>query len=144
MPFIWMQSELLCTFRRVLTLRLDPSNFVLRILQISSAQSLGGGERHLADLANGLVVRGHEVYVALRPRSSVDSRAEERVKAKRYYSSAAKFARRKKRSRSLTLREQEQHSDRARPHGPRLSVGCLCRPTNPRSRLIITRMFCSS
>lgn len=49
--------------------RLIHSNFVLRILQISSAQSLGGGERHLADLANGLVARGHDVYVALRPRS---------------------------------------------------------------------------
>jgi glycosyltransferase involved in cell wall biosynthesis len=41
----------------------------LRILQISSAQSLGGGERHLADLANGLARRGHDVYVALRPNS---------------------------------------------------------------------------
>jgi glycosyltransferase involved in cell wall biosynthesis len=41
----------------------------LRILQISSAQSLGGGERHLADLANGLAGRGHEIHVALRPNS---------------------------------------------------------------------------
>lgn len=41
----------------------------MRILQISSAQSLGGGERHLADLANGLAQRGHEVSVALRPKS---------------------------------------------------------------------------
>jgi glycosyltransferase involved in cell wall biosynthesis len=43
----------------------------LRILQISSAQSLGGGERHLADLANGLVINGHDVFVALRPNSAV-------------------------------------------------------------------------
>jgi glycosyltransferase involved in cell wall biosynthesis len=43
----------------------------LRILQISSAQSLGGGERHLADLANGLAGCGHDVYVALRPNSPV-------------------------------------------------------------------------
>jgi glycosyltransferase involved in cell wall biosynthesis len=43
----------------------------LKILQISSAQSLGGGERHLADLANGLARNGHDVYVALRPRSSL-------------------------------------------------------------------------
>jgi glycosyltransferase involved in cell wall biosynthesis len=43
----------------------------LRILQISSAQSLGGGERHLADLANGLAVGGHDVYVALRPNSAL-------------------------------------------------------------------------
>ena len=41
----------------------------MKILQISSAQSLGGGERHLADLVNGLTLRGHEVFVALRPNS---------------------------------------------------------------------------
>ena len=41
----------------------------LKVLQISSAQSLGGGERHLADLANGLAARGHDVRVALRPNS---------------------------------------------------------------------------
>jgi glycosyltransferase involved in cell wall biosynthesis len=37
----------------------------LRILQISSARTLGGGERHLADLAGALARRGHEVYAAL-------------------------------------------------------------------------------
>jgi L-malate glycosyltransferase len=37
----------------------------VRILHISSARSLGGGERHLADLANALTQRGHEVYAAL-------------------------------------------------------------------------------
>ncbi len=41
----------------------------LKILQISSARTLGGGERHLADLAKGLIARGHEVHVALRPNS---------------------------------------------------------------------------
>lgn len=41
----------------------------MKILQLSSAQSLGGGERHLADLANGLARRGHGVYAALRPNS---------------------------------------------------------------------------
>jgi glycosyltransferase involved in cell wall biosynthesis len=41
----------------------------LKILQISSAQSLGGGERHLIDLAHGLAARGHEVYLAARPSS---------------------------------------------------------------------------
>ena len=38
----------------------------MRILQITSAKSLGGGERHLADLANGLTRRGHELFFALR------------------------------------------------------------------------------
>ncbi len=41
----------------------------MKILYISSAQSLGGGERHLADLANGMARRGHDVMVALRPGS---------------------------------------------------------------------------
>jgi glycosyltransferase involved in cell wall biosynthesis len=39
----------------------------VRILQLSSASTLGGGERHFADLSNALAARGHEVYAALRP-----------------------------------------------------------------------------
>ncbi|MBA3713799.1 MAG: glycosyltransferase [Pyrinomonadaceae bacterium] len=41
----------------------------MRILHISSASAFGGGERHLADLANALAGRGHEIHVALRPAS---------------------------------------------------------------------------
>jgi glycosyltransferase involved in cell wall biosynthesis len=41
----------------------------VRILQISSARAIGGGERHLAALACALSERGHEVHVALAPRS---------------------------------------------------------------------------
>ncbi|MEP6705008.1 MAG: glycosyltransferase family 4 protein [Acidobacteriota bacterium] len=37
----------------------------MRILQISSTRSLGGGERHVAGLSNELVKRGHEVYAAV-------------------------------------------------------------------------------
>ena len=35
----------------------------MRILHISSARALGGGERHLADLVNALARRGHDVLV---------------------------------------------------------------------------------
>jgi L-malate glycosyltransferase len=60
----------LCTFGLPKTFELARSQISkLRILQISSAQSLGGGERHLADLANGLARRGHDVYAALRSNS---------------------------------------------------------------------------
>lgn len=38
----------------------------MKILHVSSARALGGGERHLVDLARGLARRGHEVYAALR------------------------------------------------------------------------------
>ncbi len=41
----------------------------MKILQINSARTFGGGERHFADLANALAARGHEVYAALRPSS---------------------------------------------------------------------------
>ncbi len=41
----------------------------MRILQISSARTFGGGERHVVDLCRGLHERGHEVFAALRPTS---------------------------------------------------------------------------
>src|SRR5262245_27507213 len=41
----------------------------MRILQISSASSFAGGERHVADLTNALAARGHELYAAVRPNS---------------------------------------------------------------------------
>ncbi|HKC62989.1 MAG TPA: glycosyltransferase family 4 protein [Pyrinomonadaceae bacterium] len=41
----------------------------MRILQVSSARTWGGGERHLADLTNTLANRGHDVYAALAPAS---------------------------------------------------------------------------
>jgi L-malate glycosyltransferase len=41
----------------------------MKILQICSARQLGGGEKHLADLTNGLALRGLEVYAALIPAS---------------------------------------------------------------------------
>jgi L-malate glycosyltransferase len=49
-----------------------PSSLIphpLKVLHISSARALGGGERHLADLANALALRGHDVHVALAPKS---------------------------------------------------------------------------
>ncbi len=39
----------------------------MKILQICSARSIGGGERYLADLSNSLAKRGHDVFVALAP-----------------------------------------------------------------------------
>ncbi len=39
----------------------------MRILHVSSAKTFGGGERHLVDLCRELTLRGHEVFVALRP-----------------------------------------------------------------------------
>ena len=41
----------------------------MRILQICSARDLGGGEKHLADLANTLARREHDVFAAVVPGS---------------------------------------------------------------------------
>jgi glycosyltransferase involved in cell wall biosynthesis len=41
----------------------------MRVLQISSARSIGGGERHLIDLSTELAKRGHEIFVAVVPNS---------------------------------------------------------------------------
>lgn len=43
----------------------------LNILQITSAASFGGGERYVVDLTNSLSARGHNLFVAVRPRSPV-------------------------------------------------------------------------
>ena len=41
----------------------------MRVLQISSAASFAGGERHVVDLTNALATAGHEIFVAVRPNS---------------------------------------------------------------------------
>ncbi len=41
----------------------------MKILQICSARQLGGGEKHLIDLAKALAERGHDVYAAVAPNS---------------------------------------------------------------------------
>ncbi|HZN11382.1 MAG TPA: glycosyltransferase family 4 protein [Blastocatellia bacterium] len=41
----------------------------MKILQVSSAESWGGGERHVADLTRALVERGHRLHLAVRPAS---------------------------------------------------------------------------
>lgn len=48
----------------------------MKILQICSARTIGGGEKHLVDLANGLQRRGHEVYAAIRPGSELRAELE--------------------------------------------------------------------
>jgi glycosyltransferase involved in cell wall biosynthesis len=111
----------------------------LRILQISSAQSLGGGERHLADLANGLVGRGHDVYVAVRPNSPLvnelrDVRKENIVKLALRNSLDAKSARDLSK---LVHRNQIQivHAHMARDY----PLAAYAAVKNPGSRLIVTR-----
>ncbi len=46
----------------------------MKILQISSSRTYGGGERHFVDLCRGLDERGHELYAALRPTNQWERR----------------------------------------------------------------------
>ena len=48
----------------------------MRILQVSSAKTYGGGERHLVDLSRELQRRGHEVFIALRPTNEWQERLD--------------------------------------------------------------------
>lgn len=41
----------------------------MKILQVCSADEMGGGEVHVVDLVRGLAERGHAVYLAVRPES---------------------------------------------------------------------------
>lgn len=41
----------------------------MKILQVCSAESLGGGERHVIDLVRALIERGHDLHLAVRPNS---------------------------------------------------------------------------
>ena len=45
----------------------------MNILQVCSAHEIGGGERHLVDLTNCLIERGHAVYIAVIPNSPLIS-----------------------------------------------------------------------
>jgi glycosyltransferase involved in cell wall biosynthesis len=111
----------------------------MRILQVSSARSFGGGERHLADLARGLATRGHEIFFALSegsplreelkgvppsdihalaPRNALDLAAALRL---------ARFAREKE------IELMHAHVARDYP------AAALAARRSPRARLVITR-----
>lgn len=111
----------------------------LKILQISSAQSLGGGERHLSDLADGLVSRGHDVHVAVRPKSPLLDQLgrvphENLAEVPLRNSLDAKSARELSR---MVRRHQFQivHAHMARDY----PLAAYAARANPKARLIITR-----
>ncbi len=52
----------------------------MRILEISSAKGFGGGEKHLIDLSQGLIDRGHDVYFAFREKSELLNRFDDMPK----------------------------------------------------------------
>ncbi|MFM8394284.1 MAG: glycosyltransferase, partial [Acidobacteriota bacterium] len=45
----------------------------MNILQVCSAASLGGGERHVIDLTRALIERGHRLHLVVRPGSPLQA-----------------------------------------------------------------------
>ncbi|MGA9995168.1 MAG: glycosyltransferase family 4 protein [Pyrinomonadaceae bacterium] len=111
----------------------------MRILQISSARALGGGERHLADLVNALHERGHEVHLALAPKSplieELKTLPRERTNALRLRNALdAKSA--VELSRIVRQREIEiVHAHMARDY----PLASFAARSSKRARLVITR-----
>ena len=113
--------------------------FTLRILHISSAQAFGGGERYLADLANALVARGHDVFAVLRPDSPLVSELTSLPASNLVYlplrnsldaHSAGKLASFVKKNKIQLI-----HAHMARDY-PLAAYACR---RNPDARLIVTR-----
>lgn len=111
----------------------------MRILQISSAKSFGGGEKHLVDLSRGLVERGHEVFVAIRPnvkwRDRLSFLEDEKILQLPLRNSIDIFSARKL---ARFIREKEieiVHAHLARDY----PVAALSVRLAPKARLILTR-----
>ena len=111
----------------------------MRILQISSARHFGGGERHFVDLTNGLVERGHEIFIAAIPQSPILTELPSAITATAFELSASNIANAGK---ALALRRfvrdreiQIVHAHMARDYPlAALAVGRSGKP-----RLVITR-----
>jgi len=115
------------------------SNSALRILQISSAQSLGGGERHLADLANGLADRGHEVYVALRPSSPLKQELD-RIKGENVFALPLRNSLDARSARDLSRLARQNNIQIVHAHMARdYPLAAYAARRNPGAKLIITR-----
>ena len=109
----------------------------MKILQICSARQLGGGEKHLADLANALARRGHDIFVALTPSSPLlaelsavpkDNIVELRMRNSLNVASALKLAQ----------FAREHQIEIIHAHVARDSFGGVCQPAS-RARLVLTR-----
>ena len=111
----------------------------MRILQISSAKTLGGGERHLLDLCRALKEKEHELFIALRKDNELEDKLDFLPLKNRFHiylrNSIDALSSRKIAS---FLRKQEieiVHAHLSRDYLP----ASLAVRLYPKSRLILTR-----
>jgi glycosyltransferase involved in cell wall biosynthesis len=111
----------------------------LRILHISSARSLGGGERHLADLACALSRRGHEVYAAVPANSPLRNKLKH-LPAENIFTLRLRNALDVKSALELTHLVREQRIDIVHAHVARdYPVAALAVRRASPAKLVITR-----
>jgi len=110
----------------------------MRILQLSSASSFGGGERYLVDLSNALNNRDHDVYVVLRPRSPIADQL--RVLASRIRTLPLRNALDAPSARALARIVKEERIDVIHAHMARdYSLAAYAARSSKHAKLIVTR-----
>ena len=114
-------------------------HFTLNILQISSARSFGGGERHVIDLSNSLAGRGHNVYLAVRPNSPLRSRISD-VPIKNVYALPLRNALDAQSANALRKLVKQQKIEIIHAHMARdYSLAAYALRGHSSARLIVTR-----
>lgn len=112
----------------------------MRILQVSSAKTFGGGERHLVDLCRELKKRGHEVFVALRPTNQwqdrLDFLAPENFLHVSIRNSFGMFSAKRIAGFIETQNIDVLHAHVARDY---LAASVACRIAGGRAKLVLTR-----
>lgn len=110
----------------------------MKILQISSAKTFGGGERHFADLTRDLARRGHDVFVALRPSNEWQDRlsflADERFLHVSIRNSFGMFS-----ARRIAQFAEKNEIDIIHAHVARDYIAASVAARSANTRLVLTR-----
>jgi len=110
----------------------------MRILQISSASSFGGGERYLVDLSNSLRARGHDLFAALRPQSPLVTHLQ--LTPKNIKTLPLRNALDPQSARGLARLVKDEHIDVVHAHMARdYSLAAYACRSNRQTKFIVTR-----
>ncbi|HUE81916.1 MAG TPA: glycosyltransferase family 4 protein [Pyrinomonadaceae bacterium] len=111
----------------------------MRILQLSSAEHFGGGERYFADLANALAMRGHNVHAVLRPQSPITAALNE-IPSEAITTLTLRNALDAPAARALSRLVKKKRIEIVHAHmGRDYSLACYAARQNPGVGLFVTR-----